>query len=163
MRCHTETHFVSKLVLFVSYACLVHTAFSQCLLIYSLTWELRALYSLLFIGFLFECKMVLSSVFLAFFDWPWLACSYNFLLSNGSLVPTLFRLDTNTTTDYYSLQDKDRFDWLFRWLGIWISSQVLQRLGMVIGTIHSELCQNRHGSIMYRPYQGLIQGWANSE
>lgn len=43
-------------------------------LIYSLTWELLALYSLMFIGFLFECKMMLSSVFLGFFDWPWLAC-----------------------------------------------------------------------------------------
>lgn len=41
----------------VLYACLVHTAFSQCLLIYSLMRELRAVYSLLFIGFLFECQM----------------------------------------------------------------------------------------------------------
>lgn len=31
-----------------------------------------------YIGFLFESQMVLSSVFLGFFDWPWLACEEDY-------------------------------------------------------------------------------------
>jgi hypothetical protein len=39
-----------------------------------------------------------------------------------------------------------------------LDSKVLQRLSLVIGQNQTIPCQNRHGPIMYRPYQGLIQG-----